>query len=78
MRQLETLLNPDQHEKFKIKAIVCLGRASNEIVKLEAETKADLTVMGLRGRRTVSEAFLGTTVYQVIEKGSLPVVVVRS
>ncbi len=78
MRQLETLLKPDQHEKCQIKAIVCPGRASNEIVKLEAETKADLTVMGLRGHRTVSETFLGTTVYQVIEKGSLPVVVVRS
>ena len=57
---------------------VRMGYPSEEIVKEAKKTKADLIVLGSRGRSALSATVLGSVSYGVIHDGkSIPVLLVR-
>lgn len=59
------------------KTVLCQGVAADEIVKTAKETDADLIVMGSHGRRGLSHFFLGSVAEGVLQRSSVPVMVVR-
>ena len=58
-------------------AVVTLGKASADIVKLARARSVDLIVMGVSGRGAVDVAVLGSTTHHVIREGTWPVLTVR-
>jgi len=59
-------------------AVVTLGKASADIVKLARARSADLIVLGVSGRGAVDVAVLGSTTHHVIRDGTWPVLTVRT
>jgi nucleotide-binding universal stress UspA family protein len=57
--------------------LLCKGVAADEIVRAARETGADLIVMGSHGRRGLSHFFLGSVAEGVLQRSSVPVMVVR-
>lgn len=53
------------------------GSAAEEILKAAEEEKADLIVMGTRGRTGVSHLLLGSVAEKVVRQASCPVLTVR-
>jgi nucleotide-binding universal stress UspA family protein len=61
-----------------LKEVVVLGRAHREILRVAAETSADLIVMGAQGRGAVGLALFGSATQQVVRAAECPVLTVRS
>jgi nucleotide-binding universal stress UspA family protein len=59
-------------------AVVTLGKASSDIVKLSRARSVDLIVLGVSGRGAVDVAVLGSTTHHVIREGTWPVLTVRT
>jgi nucleotide-binding universal stress UspA family protein len=59
-------------------AVVTLGKASADIVKLARARSVDLIVLGVSGRGAVDVAVLGSTTHHVIREGTWPVLTVRT
>jgi nucleotide-binding universal stress UspA family protein len=59
-------------------AVVTLGKASADIVKLARARSVDLIVLGVSGRGAVDVAVLGSTTHHVIRDGTWPVLTVRT
>jgi nucleotide-binding universal stress UspA family protein len=57
--------------------VVVFGRAHREIVRVAAETKADLIVMGAQGRGGVELWLFGSATQQVVRAAPCPVLTVR-
>ncbi len=77
-RQLDKLIPPEEAKTGKIKTVVRIGRAYEQIIELALEIQADLLIMAVRGRHALDLAVFGSTTYRVIQLGSCPVLVVRS
>ena len=56
---------------------VSVGRASEEILKLATEQRADLIVMGTQGRGPLGRMLFGSTAHQVVRHATCPVLTVR-
>jgi nucleotide-binding universal stress UspA family protein len=54
------------------------GEASAQILKIAAETKADLIVMGTHGRGGLSRLLIGSVTEDVMRKAPCPVLTVKS
>lgn len=54
------------------------GRASQEIVRVASEEKADLIVMGTHGYTGMAHVLLGSTAERVLRKAPCPVLTVRA
>lgn len=54
------------------------GRPWREILRLAEESRADLIVMGVRGRSAVDLALFGSTTHHVVRGASCPVLVVHT
>jgi len=74
--QLEKLIPPDRVKAGKIKTMVRIGRAYQQIIPLALEMQADLLIMAVRGRSALDLAVFGSTTYRVIQLGSCPVLAV--
>lgn len=61
----------------RIAELVVLGRPHLEIVRVATERRADLIVMGVRGRGSVDLALFGSTTNQVVRRATCPVITVR-
>jgi nucleotide-binding universal stress UspA family protein len=61
----------------KIKTMVRIGRAYEQIIQLAAETQADLVIMAVRGRNALDVAVFGSTTYRAIQLGPCSVLAVR-
>lgn len=59
-------------------AVVTLGKASADIIKVAGARAVDLIVLGVSGRGAVDVAVLGSTTHHVIREGTWPVLTVRS
>ncbi|MEW5983245.1 MAG: universal stress protein [Acidobacteriota bacterium] len=56
---------------------VSSGKAYSEILRVSAEMKADLVVMGVLGRNAVDLALFGSTAHHVVRAAECPVLVIR-
>lgn len=52
------------------------GSIASEIVNLSDEFKADLIIMGTKGKDSTSDLFLGSNAYRVISKSEIPVLTI--
>jgi nucleotide-binding universal stress UspA family protein len=71
--KLATLL-PPQPDRFR--ALVTVGKAADEIVRVAREQHADLIVMGTQGRRGLRRWLRGSVADRVRRKASVPVITV--
>jgi nucleotide-binding universal stress UspA family protein len=76
--QLVRLLPRSISDGRAAQAVVTLGKASADIVKLARARSVDLIVMGVSGRGAVDVAVLGSTTHHVIREGTSPVLTVRT
>ncbi len=75
--QLDRLIAPDKRKTIKIKTVVCIGKAYEQIIQFAAEQQVDMVTMGVRGRGALDAAVFGSTTYRVIQLGPCPVLAVR-
>lgn len=76
MHQLQQPI-PNTTGKFcDVKPVVRVGKPYEQIVQLAHEIKADLIVMGVRGRNALDLVLFGSTTQRVLQLGSCPVLVV--
>jgi len=75
--QLDKLIPPERGKAGKIKTMVRIGRAYEQIIQLALEIQADLLIMAVRGRSALDLAVFGSTTYRVIQLGSCPVLAVH-
>ena len=75
--QLDELIPPEGVKDGKVKTLVRIGRAYQQIIELALETQADLLIMAVRGRNAVDLAVFGSTTYRVIQLGPCPVLAVH-
>jgi nucleotide-binding universal stress UspA family protein len=76
-KQLHKLIPLERVKAAKIKTVVRIGRAYEQIILLTLEIQADLSIMAVRGRNGLDLAVFGSTTYRVIQLGSCPVLAVH-
>jgi len=76
--KLEPLKKRFEKIGFNVTTCVEFGTPSNVIIKKVLEYKADIIVMGAQGRSAVGSFFLGSTALNVLQRSSIPVLVVPS
>ena len=76
-KQLDNLIPPEGVKAGKIKTLVRIGRAYEQIIQLALESQADLLIMAVRGPNALDLAVFGSTTYRVIQLGSCPVLAVH-
>ena len=77
-QRLHTLLAAEPRSLSKVEEMVTCGRAHREVIRLAAELKPDLIVIGAQGRGGVGLALFGSTTQQVSRSATCPVLVVRA
>jgi nucleotide-binding universal stress UspA family protein len=75
-REMERPIPQDAYRSCAIKSLVRVGKVYEQIVKQEAESEADLVVMGIHGRNVVDLALVGSTTHRVLQLGRCPVITV--
>jgi len=75
--QINKLISPDRAKAVRIKTMVRIGRAYEQIIQYAAEVQADLVIMAVRGRNALDLAVFGSTTYRVIQLGPCSVLAVR-
>ncbi|MEA3312890.1 MAG: universal stress protein [Caldisericota bacterium] len=70
----------EKFEKIGFDVTICLefGPPDKVIIKKTLEYKADIIVIGRKGRSAVGSFFLGSTTLSVLQRASIPVLVVPS
>jgi nucleotide-binding universal stress UspA family protein len=76
--QLDRLIPPEGVKPGKVKTIVRIGRAYQQIIALALEVQADLVIMAVRGLHSLNDAVFGSTTYRVIQLGPCPVLAVHA
>jgi nucleotide-binding universal stress UspA family protein len=76
-QQLDKLIPPEGVKGGKIKTLVRIGRAYQQIIEFALEIHADLLIMAVRGRNDLNLAVFGSTTYRVIQLGPCPVLAVH-
>jgi nucleotide-binding universal stress UspA family protein len=76
-KQLDKLISPDMTKAGKIKTLVRIGKAYEQIIEVALEAQADLVIMAVRGRNAMNLAVFGSTTYRVIQLGPCPVLAVH-
>jgi nucleotide-binding universal stress UspA family protein len=75
--RLETLVPPEARDWCRPREEVVGGRPWREVLRVAEETRADLVVMGVRGRNPVDLALFGSTTHHVVRGARCPVLVVH-
>jgi nucleotide-binding universal stress UspA family protein len=68
-----TLRTPERD----VETALVLGRTADVIIEEAERSKADLIVMGSRGRRAIKSALLGSVSAEVVDRAPCPVLVAR-
>jgi nucleotide-binding universal stress UspA family protein len=61
----------------EVETALVLGRSADVIVEQAERSKADLIVIGSRGRRAIASALLGSVSAEVVDRAPCPVLVAR-
>jgi universal stress protein A len=77
-QSLEEVVASLEVPREKIQSRVEHGRASQEIVRVASEEKADVIVMGTHGYTGMAHVLLGSTAERVLRRASCPVLTVRA
>jgi nucleotide-binding universal stress UspA family protein len=77
LRRLRGLV-PESAKTFcTVDTVVSDGRASRAILRLAAERKSDLIVMGVQGRGAIDMALFGSNTHEVMRAATCPVLTIR-
>lgn len=76
-RSLRDLLSPAERQGCRIEERVRYGRPRDQILSVATELRADLIVMGVRGRGTVDLLVFGSTTNHVVRRAPCPVLTVH-
>ncbi len=77
VEKLEAPVPAEGRDWCVIKSVVRIGRPYQEIIQLALESRADLVIMGVRGRSALDLALFGSTTHRVLQLGPCPVLAVR-
>ena len=69
-------LSEFKKDNFDYEIAIKTGDAADNILDLSSSESADLIVMGSNGKDDISDFFMGTTSSKVLEKSTIPVLVV--
>ena len=69
-------LSEFEKDNFDYEIAIKTGDAADNILDLSSSESADLIVMGSNGKDDISDFFMGTTSSKVLEKSTIPVLVV--
>lgn len=75
--QLHRVIPPDARAWCDVEERVVLGRAHREVLRLAAETSADLIVLGARRHGLLAWTSIGSTLHHVVREASCPVLSVK-
>jgi len=75
--QLELIQRRHESPDVQIATVVRMGNASDEVNTVADERRADLIVVGRRGRRGLVHALRGGTAERILRAATRPVYVVR-
>jgi nucleotide-binding universal stress UspA family protein len=76
--RLKTIVPEDAHNWCRPREEVVGGRPWREVLRVAEEARADLVVMGVRGRNPVDLAVFGSTTQHVVRGARCPVLVVHT
>ncbi|MCC7179105.1 MAG: universal stress protein [Acidobacteria bacterium] len=76
-QRLDQLVSGEERTWCDIENLVTAGRAYREILRVAADKKADLIVMGSQGRGGLGLRLLGSATHQVVRSAECPVLTVR-
>jgi nucleotide-binding universal stress UspA family protein len=74
LKPVERLLS---RHKVAWRSVWTIGYPAAEIVKLARKEKAQLIVMGTRGRSTLGRVFMGSVAQEVVSASKVPVLLVK-
>jgi nucleotide-binding universal stress UspA family protein len=77
LRRLRELIPPDARTYCTADTAVREGAAYREILKVAAECRADVIVMGVQGRRAIDLIIFGSNTARVVRGATCPVLIVR-
>ena len=78
LEQLHKVVASVTVEGVDIEETVASGKPHQEILRLAAERKADLIVLGIHGKNPVDRLLFGSTAEPVVRRASCPVLTVRA
>ncbi len=76
-KQIEDLLARERRNGARIKSLVRIGKAYEQIILCASEIHADVVIMAVRGRNGLDLAVFGSTTYRVIQLGPCSVLAVH-
>jgi nucleotide-binding universal stress UspA family protein len=76
-RRLDSLASGEPPLPRGVRTVVVPGRAHHEILRIAANERADLIVMGAQGRSGAALALFGSTTQQVVRGAGCPVLTIR-
>ncbi|MEY4580062.1 MAG: hypothetical protein RL701_4765 [Pseudomonadota bacterium] len=76
-KQLDECLRPLVERGVNARGIIAMGPASEQILKVAEQTRADLIVVGTHGRRGLKHAVLGSVAEKVVRLSPVPVLTVH-
>jgi nucleotide-binding universal stress UspA family protein len=76
-RKLDDLVASLRQQVPRVRSLLKLGVAWEQIVATVTEVSADLVIMGTHGRRGAAHAFLGSVAEKIIRMSPAPVLTVR-
>jgi nucleotide-binding universal stress UspA family protein len=77
IEQLARAVPADANTYCTVDTVMGRGTPYKEILRLAAEKRVDLIVMGLHGRNAADVLFFGSTTNQVVRQASCPVLTIR-
>jgi len=76
-QSLDKLVPNEMRQKVEVEPVIRQGVPFLEIVRVAAERKADLIVMGTHGRTGLAHALMGSVAEKVVRMAACPVLTVR-
>lgn len=77
LARLKTLLPEPVQQRCAARARLNHGKAHVEILRVAAEERADLIVIGVHGRNAIDMMLFGSTANQVVRRATCPVLTLR-
>ena len=77
LTRLGTLVPDTFPARITVAPRVCHGKPYVEILRVAAEDRADLIVLGVHGRRALDLLLLGSTTHQLVRHATCPVLTLR-
>ncbi|RJO64808.1 MAG: universal stress protein [Myxococcales bacterium] len=77
LEELKTFVEELPHENVSIDYVVCTGAPAAELIRIAAEQKADLIIVGTHGRTGLTGMLIGSTTEKIVRKSKCPVLTIK-